>query len=260
MTLERDLALSIEDARRRKAGGGDIYTALHAVYSKVGYVQKEKPKAGGLNYSYASEAALIEALRPALVEAGIVMHVTQATVDMRDTYTNKQGTVMNRTCITATVRFTHAPSATYIDVQALGEGIDAGDKSTPKAMTGAYKYALREAFCIETGDDPDQEPSTDQQRPSLHDWTNASPKAKAALKADEKKQDTPEAAARRKLWAVAQEKGMDQGGLYEAFGTDSLKELAAHMSSGKKDCDCGRPHALKDTAAAYRWMTGVLER
>jgi hypothetical protein len=41
-----------------------------------------------------------------------------------------------------------------------------GDKATAKAMTGAYKYALRQTFCIETGDDPDKDPSVDQERAS----------------------------------------------------------------------------------------------
>lgn len=220
----------------------NISTALHAVYQKVGYVQKQRPKVGsGLNYNYASETALIEALRPAMVEAGIIVHVQQAAVAHRDTYTNKQGTVMNRTCIDATVRFTHAPSATYVDVQALGEGIDAGDKSTPKALTGAYKYAIRETFCIETGDDPDHEPSAEQER-----RTN-------------EKQDTPEKAAMRKLRAIMAERGMDDEALKAFLQTDSVKALAEHMMGPKGECDMGHPHDLSDYATAYRMFTSWVE-
>ena len=39
-----------------------------------------------------------------------------------------------------------------------GEGSDTGDKASNKALTGAYKYALRQTFCIETGDDPASTP------------------------------------------------------------------------------------------------------
>lgn len=226
----------------------NVHTALHAVYKAVGYVVKDKPKAGGLNYSYASERGLIEALRPALVEAGIVVHVQQATVDHRDTYTNKQGTVMNRTCISATVRFTHAPSATFVDVMALGEGIDAGDKSTPKAMTGAYKYALREAFCIETGDDPDQDASGQQEQRLEGDYP-----------ADASRRDTPAKAALRKLYALAKEKGMGEAELKAFLQTDSLKALAQHMMGPDTDCTMlGHPHGLTDEAAGYRVMTDLL--
>lgn len=214
----------------------NIATALHAVYQKVGYVQKERPKAGsGLAYSYASEKALIEHLRPALLNAGIVVYVAAVVVELRESYTNKQGTLMNRTCINATVRFTHAASGTHVDVQALGEGTDAGDKSTPKAITGAYKYALRQTFCIETGDDPDQAPSAEQERKE---------KPKAIV-------ENPATLALRSLYAVAKEKGMGQADLHEFIGADSLKVLAEHMMEPKNGCDMPHPHDVKDYAAAY---------
>src|SRR5262249_36903978 len=49
------------------------------------------------------------------------------------------------------------------DCQVLGEASDAGDKAAPKALTGAYKYFLRQTFLIETGDDPDRYASADQE-------------------------------------------------------------------------------------------------
>jgi hypothetical protein len=69
--------------------------------------------------------------------------------------TAKGGTQITNTLIKGTTRFTHAPSRTYIVVKAYGEGSDAGDKSTKKAATGLYKYALRQTFMIETGDNSD---------------------------------------------------------------------------------------------------------
>jgi hypothetical protein len=59
----------------------------------------------------------------------------------------------------------HVHSDTYIDIQTTGEGADSGDKSSNKAMTGGYKYALRQVFCIETGDDPDKYPSEERVTP-----------------------------------------------------------------------------------------------
>ena len=144
-----------------------ISTAILAVMGKVGFVQKQHGKAGsGITYTYASEQALIEALRPAMIEAGIHMHVLGVGNVLHESYQSARGNTMNRTVVTLTMRFTHAPSQTFIDVEARGEGADAGDKSTPKAMTGAYKYALRQTFCIETGDDPDHESSEGQERAS----------------------------------------------------------------------------------------------
>ena len=130
--------------------------------SKVGYVQKEKKQ--GLNYSFASEKALIEALRPEMVAAGIYMHVSEMRNVETKTYETKGGSLMNHTLVTAVIRFTHTPSNSSIASLAIGEGADTGDKSANKAMTAAYKYALRQTFCIETGDDPDNTPSDTQTR------------------------------------------------------------------------------------------------
>lgn len=130
-----------------------IHEAINKVMDEVGYVKKSK--AANLNYSFAGEAALIAALRPAMVENGLYMSVQKVHSVTRENYTTAKGTAMVNTVIHATVRFAHT-SGEFIDVDAVGEGSDSGDKSANKAMTGLYKYALRQTFCIETGDDPDK--------------------------------------------------------------------------------------------------------
>ena len=128
----------------------EIFKAMNQVMTQVGYVQKQRGK--NLNYSYAGEAALIEAIRPAMVDNGLF--VFPAAVKAKsDTYTTARGSIMNRAVVTVTYRFAHVSGETF-DIQVTGEGSDIGDKSYNKAMTGAYKYALRQSFCIETGDDP----------------------------------------------------------------------------------------------------------
>lgn len=140
----------------------NIYQAMAAVMEEVGYVKKQRSV--GLNYSYAGEAALIEALRPAMVEHGVFVHVLRYFNVSQTSYTTAKGTEMTRTVLQAVIRFAHE-TGTFLDVESAGEGADSGDKSVNKAMTGAYKYALRQTFCIETGDDPDKYPS--EQKSSL---------------------------------------------------------------------------------------------
>lgn len=144
---------------------GSIHEAINAVMQEVGYVKKSK--SGGLNYSFAGEAALIAALRPSMVEHGIIMYVDSISDVSRENYTTAKGTQMVNTVIRASVAFRLAtsknPSTDIIKVAAIGEGSDAGDKSANKAMTGLYKYALRQTFCIETGDDPDKYPSEERE-------------------------------------------------------------------------------------------------
>lgn len=49
----------------------------------------------------------------------------------------------------------------YIEVVGYGDGVDSQDKASGKAMTYSDKYCLLKAYKIETGDDPDAEPSGD---------------------------------------------------------------------------------------------------
>lgn len=140
----------------------NIYQALAVVMSEVGYVQKTKST--GVNYTFASETAFIEALRPSFVTHGIVVHPLVVNELRTEVYQTSRGSSMNRTLVSMVYRFAHAPSGTYIDVAVTGEGADVGDKSANKALTGAYKYALRQTLLIETGDDPDKDASEQQER------------------------------------------------------------------------------------------------
>lgn len=146
-----------------KVDAKNIDEAIAAVYATVGFVPKTKGN-GDIKYSYAGEAAIIEKVRPAMVENGIVVRVLEVLEYALDTYTTKSGSVMNQTTLRAKVRFTHAPSQSFVDCEALGQGADTGDKSANKAMTGAFKYAIRQTFMLETGDDPDDTSSKDQER------------------------------------------------------------------------------------------------
>jgi hypothetical protein len=110
-----------------------------------------------LNYTYAGEAALIAAIRPWMVFYRVYMAVVEID-DVRETdLPRERGGNMRHASQTSRVRFTHAPSGTFTEVVARGEAADVSDKAAYKAGTGAYKYALRQTFCIETGNDPDSQ-------------------------------------------------------------------------------------------------------
>ena len=145
----------------------NIHEAIIGVMGEVGYMQKQT--SDKLPYTFAGEAALIKKLRPAMIDHGIYAFVKDVQAS-REQFTTKLyadgkgGTLMNITLLRGTVRFTHAPSNTHIDVAAMGEGADVGDKSANKAATGLLKYALRQTFLIETGDDPDEHNSEGMER------------------------------------------------------------------------------------------------
>ena len=145
----------------------NIHEAIANVMQEVGYVLKERKS--GLNYSFASEAALIAAIRPHMVEQGITAHVSSCELISEDSYQTigDKPKLMFKVQVKGGVTFTHVPSGTSFVAFAIGEGNDYGDKATGKAMTGMYKYALRQSFVIETGDDADKDSSMILERNKL---------------------------------------------------------------------------------------------
>lgn len=134
----------------------NIQEAMLAIYKEVGYVQKTTSP--NLSYKFASETGFIQEIRPAMIGNGVTVSVTKMDNLMQESYTTAKGSLMMRSTVHGVVTFSHV-SGTSISVEAYGEGSDSGDKSVNKAMTDLYKYALRQTFMIETGDDPDKDAS-----------------------------------------------------------------------------------------------------
>jgi len=150
----------------------NVHKAILEVMDEVGYVYKGgKMDFGNTKYSYAGEADLIKALRPVMVKAGLTLHCKAITpIETNDFNVTKAGyqgkpdttTTNHRALMNYTFAMCHAESDTSIEIAAIGDGIDVGDKAAYKAATGALKYALRQTFIIETGDDPDKTASEEQ--------------------------------------------------------------------------------------------------
>lgn len=137
-----------------------LAAAVLAVMGEVGYVHKSgRVSSAGANYTFAGEVDLLRVLRPAMVAHGLCMlpvatelREHHETVPGRDGKPRTSRTVR----VVQTYRLLHV-SGEYQDLVVVGEGQDSGDKAGAKAMTIALKYALRQAFLVETGDDPDRE-------------------------------------------------------------------------------------------------------
>lgn len=130
-----------------------IATALHEVMSKVAYVQKTGKNAFH-GYKYAGEADLLAVLRPAMVEAGLMLLPSVKSVSPVDEYGNVS--------VLMEYSLVHRDGEVWPEkIGAAGMGNDkakngsVGDKGVYKAITGANKYVLFKLFQIETGDDPE---------------------------------------------------------------------------------------------------------
>lgn len=130
-----------------------IAKALHQVMEKVAYVQKTG-KNDFHGYKYAGEADLLAVLRPAMIEAGLLLlpsNKSTSTIDefgnvtvlMEYTLAHKDGDVWPEKLVSAGMGNDRAKNGSV------------GDKGVYKAITGANKYLLFKLFQIETGDDPE---------------------------------------------------------------------------------------------------------
>lgn len=130
-----------------------ILRAMNAVMQEAGYVQKT-----GNNdfhgYRYATEADVLERLRPSMVKYGLILIPSVQQVSSIDTYGN--------TTVSVHYTLAHISGAVWPHpIIAAGCGGDrsksgVGDKGLYKALTGANKYMLFKLFQIETGDDPEE--------------------------------------------------------------------------------------------------------
>lgn len=139
----------------------NILQALNKTYAECGYVQK-KGRNETQNYKYAGEEQFIKDVRPAMVENGLLVLPVGYEVLKVDTVTTKNGGEMERQTIRGTFEILHT-SGESLRVVGLGEGTDGGDKAIYKAMTGAYKYAIKQSFMIATGNDPEADESVDKE-------------------------------------------------------------------------------------------------
>lgn len=151
-----------------------IELALSACYREVvGYVQK-KGRNTAQNYNFANEQTFLDHIRPALVKYFITIAPVKVEIVANETIKvpkfdrdgKPAGERTDRRVLGIwTYRFSRGDS--HLEITGLGEGIDSGDKASYKAATGAYKYALRQAFMIATGDDPEiaREDEEEPQKP-----------------------------------------------------------------------------------------------
>jgi hypothetical protein len=145
-----------EETRKRT-----VYEALIEVYRRTsGGMAKDKTLQDGQRYSYLSDDKVTAELHKVMAEAGLVIVPEEVTVlDVREGKTFK-GSATYTTHLAVRWRM-YGEDGSNLQVASVGEGMDMGDKSYNKAMTAARKYAMRLAFCIGTGEDPDDAASVE---------------------------------------------------------------------------------------------------
>lgn len=110
----------------------------------MSYIQKGDAKVNN-QYRFVSHDQVTAAIHPLLVKHGVLV--------IPSVKSHKQEG--NRTEVTLSVNFVNVDSSESFTVEAFGYGVDPGDKGPGKAVSYAFKMAILKTFCLETGEDPD---------------------------------------------------------------------------------------------------------
>lgn len=147
---------------------GALYAAVAATMADVPYVLKTGDNTFH-RYMYASDADLLDKLQPAMAKHGLCIMPTSVVVGFTESKTAK-GKAETRADLLITYTLGHKDGAS-VQVQVPGSGADGGsaDKAVYKAMTGAFKYALRQTFAVPTGNDPERAESPPAEGPGSRD-------------------------------------------------------------------------------------------
>jgi len=142
----------------------NIFQKMSIATSKIEKVVKGLTVGEGKNqYKAVSDKDVLNAVKPIEFELGIYSYPFSREIkrDERLVFKNKYGATENFvTRLEIIYRFVNVDKPEeFIDITTYGDGIDSQDKAMGKAMTYGDKYALLKAYKIETGDDPDQNPS-----------------------------------------------------------------------------------------------------
>lgn len=125
---------------------GKIYKAIIATMKDLQPIKKVKDPGGKLPYASTKIDDIYDALHPLFCEHG--MFIVPEIISERLEERPRENKAMMYYCY-LTVKFTvWAEDGSFISGSACGEAMDAGDKSTPKAMTMAEKSFLSQLLKI----------------------------------------------------------------------------------------------------------------
>lgn len=134
-----------------------IYEAINAIMSAIEPIAKNKVNPQQ-NYKFRGVDDVYAVLSPMLTANKVVI-IPNVTRHSLEQFTTSKGGVIFRAIVDVEYTIASAEDGSIIKVVVTGEGMDSGDKATPKALSGAYKYMAFQLFCIpvDTGDDAEKE-------------------------------------------------------------------------------------------------------
>jgi hypothetical protein len=156
--------------------GLTVVQAMNAVMADVQAVGKTGHNESQ-NYNFRGVDQVVNAVGPAFRAHGIVPLPRVLWKEFSTVEVGKNRTMMRHTTLELEVTFV-GPSGDSLVAAALGEAMDAGDKSAAKAHSVAYRTLLLQTLCIPT-DEPDPDEHSYERSPAIQ-W--ATPDQVTAVK------------------------------------------------------------------------------
>jgi ERF superfamily len=189
----------------------NIHQKIIGIMSELDYIAKGDTKVNG-QYKFVSHDQVTAKIHPLLVKYGVTIIPTVEEV-------SQEG---NRTLVKLVISFINADCPTDLfAVRFVGAGIDPGDKGIGKAISYAYKYALLKTFCLETGDDPDNDAKAVYEAPKCDEFEAALPSGLSTK--DE-----------QKIIKFLQERSKLLGKHVEDIKREAVKRMPEFMAAVKK--------------------------
>ena len=145
--------------------------SIHVLMGRVMADIKEVGKGGKhekQGYAYRKVDDIVNAAGDAMRKHGVFPVPVLQSVAYEATEVGKNRTETRIAQVEVCYQF-FGPNGDHVDVVVPAESMDSGDKSTPKAMSVAYRIALSQVFAIPTGDPDPAETNFKRSEP----WTAA---------------------------------------------------------------------------------------
>lgn len=104
-------------------------------------------------WTFASDADYLDAIRPAMAEAGLAVSVTVDHREREEHSQTRNGNTRWMHRVTLAITLTCSETGASETTEWVGEGIDEEDKGIAKAITNAKKDYLKTTFLASSGDD-----------------------------------------------------------------------------------------------------------
>lgn len=142
-----------------------VYTAINNVQGALAKVGISKDRKNQMqNYNFRGIDDIFNSIAPLLAEHKLCILPRLTSRETVERQSNKGGLLFYTTVIVE-FDFVSVDDGSKHTIIMAGEAMDSGDKSTNKAMSAAYKYAVMQAFSIPTDGDNDADATSHEVKP-----------------------------------------------------------------------------------------------